>query len=102
MEPPMDLRQAKALEIAARLRLTLDDGAWRVPSQSGGAAYRVVTWPGAENCTCDDFGLTGRWCKHIIAAQLVEERDGKRPAPPIDTDTLPKKPNYPRNWPAYD
>jgi transposase len=102
-ELTMDLRQAKALEIAARVRLTMADGFWVVPSQSGaGITYKVVTWPGAESCTCDDFATTSRHCKHIIACQLVEERDGKRPAPPIDTNTIPKKASGPQVWPLYN
>ena len=40
----MDLREAKALEIAARLRLTYKDDAWRVPSQSGNGSYRVTVF----------------------------------------------------------
>jgi transposase len=98
----MDLRQAKALEIAARMRLVMDGDVWVVPSQSGAGTYRVVTWPGAESCTCEDFTTTGRPCKHVIAAQLVEERDGKRPAPAIDTNVIPKRPTYKQGWPLYN
>src|SRR5439155_25485402 len=98
----MDLRQAKALEIAARLRLTLDGGGWLVPSQSGSGTYRVVTWPGAGSCTCPDYELTLRPCKHILAARLVEEREDGNQAPPLNTDAVPKKPTYRQNWPAYN
>jgi transposase len=98
----MDMRDLKALELAARARIVWDDGAWSVPSQSTGGTYRVTTWPGAESCECEDFQLRQQPCKHIIAARLVEERDGKRPAPPMDTDTLPQKKTYSQNWPAHD
>ncbi len=100
----MDMRELRALELAARAKLVAnDDGTWTVPSQERpGSSYRVVTWPGAESCTCEDFQLRQQSCKHIIAARLVEERDGKRPAPPIDTDAPPKRKQCKQNWPLYD
>ena len=54
----MDLRELKALELAARAKITFDDGAWLVPSQSTGGVYRVLTWPGAERCECEDWQLS--------------------------------------------
>ena len=100
----MDMRELKALELAARAKIVLaDDGSWQVPAQSIAGSYRVLTWPGAESCECEDFQLRGKPCKHVIAARLVEEREGKKSAPPIDTDTpAPKRPTYKQNWPAYN
>jgi hypothetical protein len=98
----MDVRELKAPELAARAKITWDGGAWLVPSQSGNTPYRVTTWPDAESCTCDDFALRQSPCKHIIAARLVEERDGRRQAPPIDTDTAPERKTYSQNWPLYN
>jgi transposase len=100
----VDLRELKALELAARSKLTLaDDGTWTVPSQGGeGGSYRVVTWPGAESCTCEDYQLRREPCKHVIAARLVEEREGKRPAPPMDTAEAPKRRTYKQDWPRYN
>ena len=98
----MDMRELKALELAARAKIVWHDDAWQVPSQSTGGTYRVCVWPGAESCQCEDFQLRQRPCKHVIAARLVEERDGKRPAPPIDTNVLPIRKTYKQNWPAYN
>ncbi len=98
----MDMRELKALELAARANIVASDGTWRVPSQSDGGTYRVVTWPGAESCECEDFQLRQQACKHIIAARLVEEREGRRKAPPIVCDSVPKKPTYGQNWKCYD
>src|SRR5204863_2917897 len=99
----MDMRELKALELAARAKIVAnDDGTWTVPSQSTGGTYRVITWPGAESCQCDDFQLRGQPCKHVLAARLVEERDGGRTARPIVTDEVPKRPTYRQNWPAYN
>ena len=61
-----------------------------------------MTWPGAESCTCPDYELRKQPCKHVIAARLVEEREGKRPAPPIETDAVPKRKTYRQDWPKYN
>jgi transposase len=100
----MDMRELKALELAARAKIVAnDDGTWTVPSQERpGSTYRVVTWPGAESCTCEDFQLRQQPCKHVIAARLVEEREGKRPAPPMDTAEVPKRKTYRQDWPKYN
>lgn len=98
----MDLRQAKALEIAARCRLLFDKGVWLVPAQGSGAVYRVLLAPGNSTCTCDDFGLRAEPCKHILAARLVQARDYGGQGPAIDTDVLPTKKSYKQDWPAYD
>jgi hypothetical protein len=98
----MHLRELKALELAARARIVWADDAWSVPSQSSSTAYKVVTWPGAERCECEDWQLRQEACKHILAARLVEEREGKRPGPAIDTDTPAARKSYKQNWPSYD
>lgn len=97
----MDLRQAKALEIAARMRITFKDGAWLVPSMSGNGTYSVVLKPGGSTCTCPNHELTGQDCKHVLAAQFVCERDYGGKTLLIDTGTLPKKTTYKQDWPAY-
>ena len=107
----VEMRELKALEIAARSRITYADGVWSVPSQfNGTTTYRVTLKPEVF-CTCEDFGLRAANsatadkaapCKHIIAARLVQERDGKEPAPVLDTSAVPKRPTYKQNWPAYN
>ncbi len=98
----MDLRELKALELAARCKITWDGDHWTVPSQRGSVKYKVTLKP--ESCTCDDFALRGpvQPCKHVLAARLVQERDHGGKAPKLDTNTVPKKPTYPRNWAVYD
>ncbi len=98
----VDLRELKALELAARAKITFDGAAWSVPSQtSPGSNYRVLLTP-APCCTCEDFQLTNKPCKHVIAACLVRERTGLEDAPPIDTTSVPKKPTHRQVWPAYN
>jgi transposase len=96
----MDMRELKALEIAARSRIVFEQGVWLVPSQSGGGKYRVTLDP--VGCTCEDFLLRQKPCKHAIAARLVLERDHGGKAPAMDTGAVPKRPTYKQNWPAYN
>src|SRR5260370_38899370 len=98
----MDMRQLKALEIAARLRLNYVNGAWHVPSQSGRDTYRVVLSEDGHRCSCQDWTLPRADGKHIIAAQLVAQRDGIGDRPALDTDRVPKRPTYPQNWSVYN
>ncbi len=97
----MELRELKALEIAARSRVVYDKGQWLVPSQSGNGTYRVRI--GKEpSCNCEDFQLAQRPCKHVLAAELVSERDGGKRSKCIDTDAVPKRKTYKQNWPKYN
>jgi hypothetical protein len=97
----MDMRELRALEIAARTKITHKGGVWHVPSQSGGGKYEVTI--GAEpSCTCDDFLLRREPCKHILAARIVCERDHKGQPVVIVTDEVPKRKTYKQNWPLYD
>jgi transposase len=98
----MDMRELKGLEIAARSRIEYKDGVWHVPSQSGQGKYRVLLNPDADGCTCEDFSLTGKPCKHIHAARFARERDHGGMSPKVDTDAVPKRPTYPQNWPVYN
>jgi hypothetical protein len=94
------MRELKALEIAARCRLEYKDGAWLVPSQTTvGTVYRVTLSP--VGCECEDFLLHAMPCKHVIAAHLVQGRQGGTAAPAIDTSVIPKKTTYGQDWPAY-
>jgi transposase len=97
----MNLRQLKALEIAAQTNIPCHNGVWTVPAQSNHPPYRV-TLGKTPSCSCDDFQLRQLPCKHIIAAQLVSIREQGRQAAPLCTDTVPKKPTYPQNWPMYN
>ena len=105
----VDLRELKALELAARSKIVFHLGRWLVPSQgSPGTVYRVELNP--PSCNCEDFQLrsTGTAdgdapvCKHVIAARLVCARDHAGAEPEIVADAVPKKKQYPQNWALYD
>jgi transposase len=97
----VDLRDLKALEIAARTKVVFADGFWIVPSQTTTGSYRV-TLGATPSCPCDDFQLRQRPCKHILAAQFVCARDHDGKAPPLVTDAVPTKPSYQQDWPRYN
>lgn len=97
----MDLRELKALEIAARSRITFDGSAWVVPSQAGNGKYRVAI-DSEPSCECEDFSLRRLPCKHIIAARLVRARDHGGKSPAIETDAVPKRKTYKQNWAVYN
>jgi len=102
----MNVRELKALEIAARAKIAFSNGVWVVPSQTASGSYRV-TIGSVPSCPCDDFQLRKLPCKHIIAARLVcaRDHDGREhddKAPEFVTDAVPKKPTYKQNWPMYN
>jgi transposase len=100
-ELAVEMRELKALEIAARCRITFDGTVWSVPSQTSGKTYRV-TIGSPPTCQCEDFALRQAPCKHIIAARLVCARDHGGKAPAVSTDAVPVRPTYRQNWPAYN
>ncbi len=94
------MRTLKAMELASRALIVFRDGFWIVPSQcSPGTCYRVTIEP--PSCECEDFALRREACKHVMAARLVNERQGGTAAPVIDTDTPPKRKTYRQNWKVY-
>jgi transposase len=98
----MDMKQLKAMEIAARSKVTFDGACWVVPSQTTpSASYRVTIGPN-PSCQCEDFQLTGKPCKHITAAALVCARDHGGSAPVISTDVIPTRPTFRQDWARYD
>jgi transposase len=97
----MDPREAKALEIVARAQITYADGAWWVPSRSTKGRHRVEIKGLFPTCSCPDFELREKPCKHIRAVQLLIEaqRQGEQPAPAVP---IPKRPTYGQDWPNYN
>ncbi len=98
----VDLRELKALEIAAKNRIGFDGTHWIVRSQSGICNYRVSLGP-ELSCECDDFQTRTLPCKHIIAARVVRERDyGDKNPTEVIANEVPKRPTYKQQWNLYD
>ena len=111
----MDVREQRGREIAERARIVKRDGAWIVPSQSGNSPYRVTLEGDALRCTCEDFELRAKPCKHIFAAAIVVQRetvtqttlfsDGETTTATTtvrETERRTVRVTYSQNWPAYN
>ena len=99
----MNARQIRGEDIARRLPIQRKGAKWLVPSQSGNAPYRVDVTGQDATCTCPDFELTGRECKHIYAAKFTEDAE-TRGAPVHQTCPFATthRPTYRQDWPAYN
>ncbi|HYX29053.1 MAG TPA: SWIM zinc finger family protein [Pyrinomonadaceae bacterium] len=72
----MEERELKALQIAAKSKLTRKGKNWLVPSQSiRGAQYTVKPDPIEPLCSCPDFESRKQRCKHIFAVEYTIERE---------------------------
>jgi hypothetical protein len=99
----MDLREQKALEIAAKSKLTRTGDTWIVPSQSGGKRYTVDPNPQEPHCTCPDFELRQLRCKHIFAVEYTIQRDYTNDGQmEMFTETVTVRKTYKQNCPSYN
>jgi len=69
----MEAREAKGLEIAARLKITRQGNVWTVPSQASSKKYSVNFF--IQTCTCPDFEDNRAKCKHLYAVEYVLQRE---------------------------
>jgi predicted nucleic acid-binding Zn finger protein len=73
-----DARQERGLVIANTAKITKRDrGTWIVPSQSGDrkGRYTVTITKEGKFCTCPDFKLRHKHCKHVYAVQYLLFRE---------------------------
>ncbi|MGH2773901.1 MAG: transposase [Actinomycetota bacterium] len=89
-------REHRGELLAARGWASIENGSWRVRSQSDPARrYRVN--PHADTCTCPDHEETNLRCKHIWAAMFTvtaETEDGKV--------TRTAQVTYSQEWSSYN
>jgi transposase len=96
-------REIKALQIAAKSKLTRKGNTWIVPSQAGQGEYQVNVDPDFFNCTCRDHEFTQARCKHIYAVEYVIEREQTADGQTVVTETVKvTRKTYTQNWPAYN
>lgn len=96
-------REIKALQIAAKSKLTRKGNIWTVPSQAGHGEYKVNPDPESPNCTCRDHEFTQARCKHIYAVEYVIEREQTADGQTVITETVKvTRKTYTQNWPAYN
>jgi transposase len=96
-------RELKALQIAAKSKLTRKGNIWLVPSQAGHGEYEVNPDPESPNCSCPDHEFTQSRCKHIYAVEYVIEREQTADGQTVVTETVKvSRKTYSQNWPAYN
>lgn len=99
----MDAREQKALEIAAKSKLTRNGDTWLVPSQAGPKRYTVDPNPQSPNCTCPDFEARQLRCKHIFAVEYTIQREETSDGQTIVTESVRvTRQTYTQDWPAYN
>ena len=96
----MDTKEFVGLELAHQSAAEWTGKFWLVSSETtAGAMYRVDA--DATKCTCEDFALTDRPCKHLLAVRHLRAANRGTPLPERPADP-PKKPAYKQNWPLYN
>jgi predicted nucleic acid-binding Zn finger protein len=100
----MEERELKALEIAAKSKLTRRGKTWLVPSQSvRGAQYTVRLDPQEPECSCPDFECRKKRCKHIFAVEYTVEREQTADGETIFTESFKvTRRTYAQDWKAYN
>ena len=95
----MDARETKGLHLATHAAIKQVGNGWHVPSATGSGSYSVDY--DATKCTCDDFEIRQKPCKHIHAVRFVKAKNRGTTLPPADPTPQPRK-TYKQEWPAYN
>jgi transposase len=99
----MEPREQKALEIAAKSKLTRKGNTWLVPSQAGPKKYTVDPNPEGPRCTCPDFEARQLRCKHIFAVEYTIQREQTSDGQTIVTESVRvTQKTYTQDWSAYN
>ena len=79
---------------------------WTVSSQNGHGTYSIDLAGEQPKCSCPDYELRGKPCKHIfaVAYTVVREQnsDGGTTVTETVTVTATKRKTYPQNWKMYN
>ena|ERR1043165_4122167 len=96
-------REIKALQIAAKHKLTRKGNVWFVPSQAGHGEYQVRPDPQAPRCTCPDYEFRNARCKHIVAVEYVLMRETTSDGATVVTETVKvTRKTYSQSWKHYN
>lgn len=101
----MDARQEKAEQILATGMIIRKGHIYFVPSQSGKPPRSVMLDSEiGPSCDCPDWELRQLPCKHILAVQMMLEREQQGillPNPPVEPPKR-KRPTYRQDWVNYN
>ena len=92
-------RQKRGLAIAARVPIKKNRLGYSVPSQSGNGRY-VVNLDSEPFCSCPDFELRQRPCKHIYSVWNLIQRE-EQPDAAEEPQPAPVQ-IYRQEWQAYN
>src|SRR3989344_3872086 len=96
----MEVRKQRGYEIAKTSRIEKTDKGWKVPSQSGGGHYIVVSNGFGAECNCPDHELRKCKCKHIWAVELIVTKQIDQYGKVTITQTIRK--TYSQDWKNYN
>jgi transposase/predicted nucleic acid-binding Zn finger protein len=105
MNDILNVRELRGLDIANRYTIKQENGFWFVPSASGKSnRYKVCLK--SQKCTCPDFEIRRKKCKHIFAVEFSFEQDflselTTKEIPQV-YKPVPKSKTYKQDWVAYD
>ncbi len=100
----MEPREERGMELAARKKLrNKEPGIWLVPSQTGNGEYTVNVTGDIYTCTCPDFEIRQKPCKHLFALAYTIVRERKPDGTVTETTTITAvKKTYPQKWREYN
>jgi transposase len=94
-------RQQRGMMLAATAKIRRRQWRFDVPSQTNsGQTYVVAHIAGQFRCTCPDYELTGKTCKHGYAVEFFLKRE-TAPDGTV-TETRSVRVTYPQPWAAYN
>ena len=96
----MEVRKQRGYEIAKTSRIEKTEKGWKVPSQSGGGHYIVISNGFGAECSCPDHELRKCKCKHIWAVELIVTREIDNEGNVTITKTIRK--TYNQDWKNYN
>jgi len=101
----MDSRELKGLQIAAKSKISKVSKGWLVPSQSSPSEKYLVNLD-EQACTCPDYLLRLKKCKHIYAVEYTLERevvsDGETTVTTTTETVKVTRKTYSQDWTAYN
>jgi transposase len=99
----MDARHDRGIQLAQRGHIIKQAHGWQVLSQTGNGHY-LVQLDNGPRCTCPDFELRQKPCKHIHAVEclMIWETISDGSQTITTTKTHVVKITYKQNWPAYN